>query len=262
MRARPYLSVLRQQLLNALSKLMAFRISFILNLLAEVATFLSYYLSISILFDHVSHIGGWERAHFMFFAFWVQLLVCVYNTFMAPNFWNFATELRTGALDFRLLRPLGSVFDVFSAYTRPITALLLPVHIGCLIYYGRALDLSTLAWCAFPLVFLCSLGLHFLVELAVIMGCFWTGGGDGINFLRIQGQQLQRWPGFIYPERFGRFFTWYVPVLATTTLSVQFLLDPSRWMNIVFLVLALFVFWIVDGALWARGLRRYESASS
>ena len=262
MSAQVYAAVTRQLLANSMAKLMAFRVSFILNVLVEVANFFSYYLTVSFLFDHISHVGSWGRAHFMFFVFWVQLMGCLYNCVAAPNFWNFATEVRTGALDFRLLRPLGSLFDAFTAYQRPITLLVAPIHISFIMHYGRELNFTWIAWSCLPLLFVGALLLAFLIELTVIMVTFWTGGGDGMNFVRMQCQQLQRWPNFVYPTSLRRFLTWYFPILATGTLSVQFLLDTKRWETPLFILCAIAVFWGIAGKLWARGLRRYESASS
>ena len=63
---------------------------------------------------------------------------------IAANFWNLSDEIRTGKLDFRLVRPLGSLFDVFTAYIRPISLVMLPLYGVALIYYGRLSELSLL----------------------------------------------------------------------------------------------------------------------
>lgn len=259
---RPYIRVIRQQIANSLAKLMAFRVSFLFLILVEVASLITAYVPASFLFNHVERLGPWNRSEFMFFIFWIQGMFCCHNGLVAPNFWNFAAEIRTGALDFRLLRPLGSVFDVMTAISRPATLMMLPFSAACLVYFGLQIRLSVLAWLTMPFVF----GLAFLtmvvIELNLACLAFWTKGGDGANFVRMQCQQIQRWPDFMYPKRSRLFFSTAFPVLASGSFSVQFLFDTSRWDRIVLMGFVTLLFWLLASYLWSRGVRQYESASS
>jgi ABC-2 type transport system permease protein len=261
-RFRPYIRVLRQQMLNALAKLMAFRTSFILSILVDIASAATFYISVEFLFLHMDRIGPWQREHFLFLSFWVQVLLNLHFIFASENFWNFSSELQTGNLDFRLLRPLGSMFDTFTAKIRPSSLLVSPFLIGLLIFYGMQVGLSGVAWILLVPMILLSLSLMILVEMTVAMTMFWTNHGDGINFLRMQFQQLQRWPDFLYPTGMRRTFTYVVPVLMTSSFACRFLFDPTDWTPVALMMVAVAVFWFVAGALWRLGLRRYESASS
>ena len=102
----PYIRVLRQQMLNSLAKLMSFRLNFVLSVLFDAAAFVTFYFTTDFLFLHISHIGTWSRENFLFYIFWLQSVNCVHAGIVAPNFWNLASEIRDGNLDFRLLRPL------------------------------------------------------------------------------------------------------------------------------------------------------------
>jgi ABC-2 type transport system permease protein len=257
-----YYKVFEQHALNSVSKLMSFRLNFVLSTIVEFASICIGYLTIDILFRHLEQIGPWGRSEFMLFSCWLQMLGCVHSSIAAPNFWNFSAELQNGNLDYRLLRPIGALFNCFTAIMRPAALLVLPVHLGLFIYFGLQVNLSVLAWCSFPALFALSYALTMLTELSVSMGMFWTIRGDGINFLRMQGQQLQRWPDFIYPLSIRSIFTYLFPVLMTTSMAIRFLLDPSRWQEVFALIVGVLVFWFVVSRLWALGLRRYESASS
>jgi len=258
----PYIQVLRQQSLNSLAKLMSFRLNFVLTVLFDVVSLATFYFTAEVLFLHISHIGDWKREHFMFFIFWMHSLYCIHSGFVAPNFWNLGVEIRNGNLDFRLLRPLGSLFDVFTAMNRPISLLVLPVGIGFMIYYGRVLHIDTRAWCAMPFLWLISLVILVFLEVLISMGLFWTHGGDGINFIRIQCQQFQRWPDFVYPKTIRLIFTRMFPLLAAGTFPVRAVFGDGEWWEIPFLLVAILVSWFGIGKLWAIGLRRYESTSS
>ncbi len=259
---RPYLAVIHQQLLNSTAKLMAFRVSFFLLLLVEVAAILTIFLPVNFLFEHVERLGPWNRDQFMFFAFWIQSMFCCHNAMIAPNFWIFSTEIRTGALDFRLLRPLGSVFDVMTAVNRPASLLLLPVSVGLLIHYGLQIGLSPMAWLTMPCIFCLAFLVMCLIELNLAFLSFWTKGGDSANFVRMQCQQIQRWPDFLYPPRTRMIFTAFLPVLLSGSFAVGFLFNTSRLDLVGSMLGAAVVFWCLASFVWRLGIRRYESASS
>ena len=259
---RPYLSVLKQQLANSIAKLMTFRASFIMTLFVEAAATITAYLPASFLFDHVTKLGPWNRMEFMFFVFWIQALMCIHGGLAAPNFWNFTTEIRTGALDFRLVRPLGSLFDAMTAFSRPGSLLAFIPVVGCIIYIGLQLGLSPVSWLAMPCIFTLSFIAMVAIEVNLVVLAFWTNGNDGMNFLRMQCQQIQRWPDFMYPSGTRTFFSTALPVLASGSLSVRFLFDTSHWEGIIIMLIISSVFSLLASFLWKKGLQRYESASS
>jgi ABC-2 type transport system permease protein len=259
---RPYLAVIRQQIANSTAKLMAFRLSFVLIVFVEVAYAITSYLPVSFLFDHVERLGPWNRTQFFFFVVWIQGLFCMHNGLIAPNFWNFSSEVRTGALDFRLLRPLGSLFDVMTAMSRPASLLMIPVLAAVATCFGIRLGLSTLSWCLMPFIFVLSFLAMVMIELNLSLVALWTSGGEGANFVRMQCQQVQRWPDFMYPQRTRQLFSTAIPLLASGSLAVRFLFDNTRWDGVVWLVLICVFFWLSAGVVWNLGLKRYESASS
>lgn len=258
----PYFRVFYQQSVNSISRLMAFRTSFILTLLADLASFLTFYLSAELLFSHIDTVGSWRREEFMFFVFWVQCIMSLHMGLIAANFWNLSDEIRTGKLDFRLVRPLGSLFDVFTAYIRPLSLLMLPVYGTALVHYGLVAELSIFSWCLLVPLFVLSFILLVLIEMILSMAMFWTTTGDGINFIRMQGQQIQKWPDFMYPKTFRMLFTRFIPILAVGSYSCRFLLNCGDWREIAFMVGAAIACTIILSYLWRAGLRRYESASS
>jgi ABC-2 type transport system permease protein len=259
---RPYIAVLHQQFLNSFAKMMAFRVSMIIAASVEISVFLTFYLTANFLFNHIDTIGTWRRPEFMFFTFWYLMVMSTHNAFLAPNFWNFSMEIRTGNLDFRLLRPLGSLFDVFTAIQRPTSIMMLPIHIGFLIYYGAQAHLTGLSWTLLLPLLLLSFSLVALVEMAIAMTVFWTKGGEGLNFIRMQSQQFQRWPDFMFPDGIRRFFSSVIPILIALSFPVRFALNNTEWRGVLATALASIIFWFVVRLMWREGLKRYESASS
>jgi ABC-2 type transport system permease protein len=133
---------------------------------------------------------------------------------------------------------------------------------ACLIYYGLQVELSTIAWASLPLLIFLAFTLLAILEFIVSTSMFWMTEGMGINFLRMQMQNLSRWPDFIYGKFSRRVLKVFFPVLLIGSAPVHFLLDQSSWVYILYLIAAIIVSFIVMNKLWAIALRQYESASS
>ena len=259
---RRYLGVYRMFCANCFAAASTYRLHFVLLIVMDQLFYFSLLGSVDFIFDHVARIGSWDRAHFMFFIAFMLAIDHLHMTFVSESFWDFSFDLRTGRLDFILLRPLNTLFSIFARMVRPATMINFFVPWGFLIHFGRAIDLSLLSWLALlPLVVLALLLLT-AIEICFSMLMFWTIEAYGINFLRMQLQQIARWPEFVYQGLARRFFTLVIPVLLVGSAPVHFLFDHSQWPGLVWMVLGLGLVSGLIAWVWRLGLRSYESASS
>src|ERR1700712_3872638 len=89
-----------------LAKEWAFRANFLVKLTVE-AIWLSILLAFNtILFGHTEDIAGWDRYRYLFFLGCHYALSGIVETFFLENCTGFAELVRTGDLDFYLLRPI------------------------------------------------------------------------------------------------------------------------------------------------------------
>ncbi|MGK0367893.1 MAG: ABC-2 type transport system permease protein, partial [Thermoproteota archaeon] len=101
-----------------------------------------------------------------------------------------------------------------------------------------------------------------VIEFIISSSMFYFIEGIGINFFRMQMQNISRWPDFIFGPLTKRMFTLFIPVLIIGSHPVKFLLDNSQWMKLVELCLAILVTSGVLAIIWPIALKKYESASS
>ncbi|MBM4253958.1 MAG: hypothetical protein FJ146_18475 [Deltaproteobacteria bacterium] len=239
-----------------------YRLHFVLLIIMDQLFYFSMLGSVDFLYNHVSKIGAWHRSEFMFFIAFILAVDHLHMSFVSESFWEFAFDIRTGRLDFVLLRPLNTLFSVFARQIRPATLINFVTPWGFLIYYGRQMQLDLGSWILlFPMV-LFSLVLLTSIEILVSMLMFWTVEAMGINFLRIQIQSVSRWPEFIYRGFANRLFTVVFPILLVGSAPVYVLLDHGRWPWALAAFVALVVIWALIGVFWQKGLKAYESASS
>jgi ABC-2 type transport system permease protein len=258
-----YWGVYREFLANAFAEASSYRLHFVLLIIMDQLFYFSSLGSVSFIFDHVNVIGPWGRDEFMFFTAFMLAVDHLHMTFISESFWNFSFDLRTGRLDFVLLRPLNTLFSIFFRYIRPATMINFITPWAFLIHFGSAVNLGVGQWVSLPFLVVASLMFLVSVEILISMLMFWTVEAFGINFLRMQLQNIARWPDFVYRGAARRFFTLVIPVLLVGSTPVKALLNPGEEAGgLLWMLLGLILIWAAIRFVWKLGLKSYESASS
>ena len=261
-RMRYYFNLYKGFLATSFAIGTSFRTNFVLLILMDLFFYASALTTTSFIFDHVQQIGPWNRSQFLFFVAFMLAVDHLHMTFVSENFWGFSFDLRTGKLDFDLLRPAGSIFSVFFRDIRASTLFNFPVPWVCLIWFGMKAGMAGLDWILLPFFVLLAFALLVALEVLLCMAMFWTVESWGINFLRMQFQQVSRWPDFVYLPSARRILTFVFPILMVGSVPVHVLFDHEKWPLLLLMVMAIVVVAALIRFFWRRGLWHYESASS
>ncbi|MEZ0369336.1 MAG: ABC transporter permease [Candidatus Sericytochromatia bacterium] len=261
-RIRHYLGIYKEFLSTCFAEAMSYRLHFVLLVVMDLVFYLTIMGSVDFLFAHLERIGPWGRSEFMFFMAFMIAVEHLHMTFVSENFWEFSYDIRTGQLDFILLRPVGTLFVAFFRRMRPGTLLNGFFPWAYLVWFGRELGLGFWQWAALPLLVLLSLALLTSIEILISMAMFWIVESMGVNFLRMQLQQLSRWPDFVYQYFAQKFFSFVIPVLLVGSVPVKFLLEPDQGLGLLKMIGLMLLSWVLIGVCWRKGLVSYESASS
>lgn len=258
---KKYLLIYKTFVENSFSEAMTYRFHFVLMLFMDLMFYGSSLATIDFIFDHLQVIGHWQKEQFLFFISFMLAVDHLHMTFISENFWEFSEDVRTGKLDFALLKPAGTVFITFFRFVRPATLLNGFVPWGLMIFYGSQIKLGFWQWLFIPLGILLALLLLVALELLIMMSVFWTIESFGVNFLRMQLQQVSRMPDFVYTYFARKFFTIVFPVLLIGSAPVRFILD-HEWYSLAGMLAAIVIVAYFVRIVWRIGLKRYESASS
>lgn len=257
-----YLSVYSKFVSTSTAVAMSFRTSFVLMVIMDLMFFGSAYFTVDFIFDHVDKVMGWNRNQFMLFLSYMLLLDGIHMIILSQNFWRFSDDIKSGQLDYTILRPLNSIFSVFFRYVRPSSVPTLIPAILVFGYYAYINHFTTIDWILTPFLLVISLTLLALVEFIISCAMFWLVEGVGINFLRMQVQQVSRWPDIIYGPLTKRAFTFILPVLVVGSAPIHFLVDKSKWYLIAGMIVTIIILYFILQKLWEKGLQIYDSASS
>lgn len=261
-KALHYLSVYRKFVATSFSVNMSFRTSFVLLIIMDILFYLSTIFTVDFLFDHITNLGPWNRDQLMFFIAFMLVIDNLHMAILSESFWVLPRQIKTGEIDFIMLKPIHSIFTIFFRYARPSSIINAVLTWSFLIYYGIQIELTSLSWVLLPILVFFSFLLLAILEILISTSMFWMQEGLGINFLRMQFQQLSRWPEYIYSSMPRRAFLIAFPILLVGSGPIHFLIDHEKWPFLIGILISILVFSLILLKVWKMALLRYESASS
>lgn len=278
MAARPsYSRVWLTFLRNSLVREMTFRGNFLITILTRAFYFAANLFLFEIIYRSVPDINGWSKWEYYAFMATGMLINALVETFFMPNCANFGELIRTGNLDFALLKPIDTQFLV--SFEKVEVAMLGQVafSLGLLGISLNELDLwatlgttQGLARVALYLL-LVACGTAFFYSLMIVLAStsVWFGRNTGLYDFWFYVTVFARYPREIYsvPGFAAAFiqetFTYVVPILLVVTVPSQVLVRAVESPAFVGLCLAAAAGGLVVSRFVFRGsLRFYRSASS
>ncbi len=118
MRLNYYLNLYRHFFLTCISESMSFRTSFILTIVMDLLFYFTTLLSFEFLYQNVEFIGDWINNQFIFFVALMLAVDHLHMTFIIESFWRLSEHIKTGSLDYIILKPTNFFFNVFARNIR------------------------------------------------------------------------------------------------------------------------------------------------
>ncbi|MGE5192321.1 MAG: ABC transporter permease [Deltaproteobacteria bacterium] len=274
-RSRPprphYGRVLRTFFRNSIVREMAFRGNFLIEVVTNAFWFGAQLVFFTLIFGNVREMNGWSRDQFFAFMATGMIINTLIEAFFMPNCANFSELIRTGNLDFALLKPIDTQFLV-SFEKLDMGAL-------CHLLFPLALlgyALRNLGWPvgwveAAMYVGLVGLGIAFFYSLMIVLAAtsVWLGRNQGLYEFWFYITIFARYPRDIYAGSMAgnvlrMLFSYVLPILLVITVPAEVVvgkvLHPS-WITAVSVAAAaggLFV----SRRVFYLALKSYRSASS
>lgn len=281
--AASYLRVFLTFARNSLIRDMTFRVNFVIECISSMswtAMNFGFYL---LIYQFTSQIGvgtGWGKFEFFVFLATTWLINGVVQAFFMPNAEEFSELIRSGGLDFALLKPIDTQFLIsfqkvdWSSLANFALALLL---LGYSLWRLTArpedpLVLSPWMFVLYPFYLAC--GALILYSLMIILAAtsIWLGRNQSLYDFWFYITNFSRYPMEIYSGTIGGplqfLFTYVVPVLVVVNVPARLLakpLDPRaawEWPLAGFAVAATLGSVAASRWIFNRALVSYRSASS
>lgn len=268
---------------NSLIRDMTFRTNFLLESLASLCWMLGNLGFYVLIFTHTPYIGagsGWGKYEFFIFLSTTMFINSLVQTFFMQNVDDFSELIRTGGLDFALLKPIDTQFIV-SLHKVDWSSLVNLFAGGVLLTYSVAklaahpeqpLQVTPLMAALYVVYLLFGVAMLYSLMIALSATSIWLGRNQTLYDFWFYITNFSRYPMEIYSGPWGRplrwTFTFVVPVLVVVNVPARLLAQPLRPYNSLDWSLALFALAAtcasLIGSRWIfnRALLSYRSASS
>ena len=247
----------------ALMNAMQYRASFLVELLVGAAGSVGIVLPLVFVYEQASDVAGWSFHEALLVTAFFLVLQGLVAGLVEPNLGAVVDGVRTGQLDFLLLKPadaqlLASIQRASPAHVWDVLA-----GLGVGAWALSALPTPTLAQSGTSIVLLIA-GLCAMYGLWVLVVCtsFWFVRVNNLRYLLGAVLDAGRWPVSVYRGWVRTFLTVVIPVAVVTSYPALALLgrmDARLALEAVAVAVGMLG---VSRLAWRRALRFYTSASS
>lgn len=277
-----YLAVLGTFARNSLVRDMTFRTNFVIECISSlswIAMNLGFYL---LVFQHASMIGegtGWGRWEFLVFLATTWIVNSLVEMLFMNNCEEFSELIRTGRLDFALLKPIDTQFLIslqrieWSALPNFIAGvLLLGISAWRLLEADSPIALGPLTIGLYVLYVLCGVVIMYSLMISLAATSIWLGRNQSLYDFWFYITNFSRYPMEIYSGTYGLplriAFTYVLPVMLVINVPARLVAQPlgygDRWTWSLATIAPAFAIASFVASRWVFvwALRSYRSASS
>jgi viologen exporter family transport system permease protein len=259
---------------NSLVRDMTFRANFLIECISSLSWMfmnLGFYL---LVFEYTPSIGldtGWGKWQFFVFLSTTLFVNSLVEAFFMPNTEEFSEQVRTGGLDFALLKPIDTQFLIslarvdWSSFSNFIFAIVLMTYSLAQLDYRPTLTAALM----YPVFVLCGVAILYSLMIALGSTSIWLGRNQSLYDFWFYITNFSRYPMEIYRGPLGdplrRIFTFIIPVLVVVNVPARLMAQPFQEGNIqlaLFTLVATAACLVASRWLFNRALESYRSASS
>jgi ABC-2 type transport system permease protein len=268
---------------NSLVRDMTFRTNFVLQCISSLgwtAMNVGFYL---IIFEYTATIGegtGWDREKFFLFIATTWFINSIVQAFFMPNAEEFSEMIRTGGVDFALLKPIDTQFLIsfrridWSALSNFFAGVLIAV-VSLFRLATREIDpmIPSVISVVLYVIFLgCGVAIMYSLMICLSSTSIWLGRNQTLYNFWFYITNFSRYPMEIYNRGWGQplygFFTFVIPVLLVVNVPARLIarpIDPrtdQEWLFMGWALVATVSSVLASRWVFRKALLSYRSASS
>lgn len=236
-----------------------------------------------IIFQHTTSIGaasGWGRSEFFIFMGTTWIINSIVQAFFMPNSEEFSELIRTGGLDFALLKPIDTQFLIslrkvhWSSLVNLVVGAVL-IGLSLREIWARPEQgwiFQPIVLVLYPFYIACGVAVLYSLMICLAATSVWLGRNQTLYDFWFYITNFSRYPMEIYARGWGLplyfLFTFVIPVLVVVNIPARLLAQPLQpradweWPLAGFTVLATLLSLLASRWVFKRSLLAYRSASS
>lgn len=278
-----YLNVFLTFAKNSLVRDMMFRANFVIEAFSSLSWALMNVGFYWLIFEHTTSIGretGWGKYEFFVFMGTTWIVNSIVQTFFMPNSEEFSELIRTGGLDFAMLKPIDTQFLI--SFRKVSWSSLANLFLGIVlivISLVHLVDRAENPWhfepsilLLYPLYIACGAAILYSLMICLAATSVWLGRNQTLYDFWFYITNFSRYPMEIYSRGWGfplwLVFTFVIPVLVVVNVPARLLAQPLtpranwEWPLAGFTLVATIGAILFSRWVFGRALLSYRSASS
>ena len=272
-----YLRVFLTFARNSLVRDMTFRANFLIDTISSMAWVFINLAFYTLIFQYTPAIGvgtGWEKYQFFLFLSTALLINSLVQALFMTNADELSELVRTGTLDFALLKPIDTQFLVSLMRIEWSSLGNFGVGLGLMGYSMYQLHYwpGLVQIALYPVYVLCGVAIYYSLMIALAATSVWLGRNQTLFDFWFYITNFSRYPMEIYHGPWGtplrRVFTFCIPVLVVVNVPARILVRPlspqsaEDWLLPGFAIVATVASLAASRWVFQRALGSYRSASS
>ena len=244
--------------------LAAYRATFWVQVLESVLSFATALGGLSVVFAQTETLAGWSRDELLAVLGVYFLVLGLLNLMVAPSLARFIEQVRTGALDYTLTKPVDAQVLSSISQVRPFKVVEILLGLGLLTYaiVRLAGGIGGAEAAAFGLALLTGAVIVYSFWVILATLAFWFVKVENILMIFWSVYTAARWPVTIYPVWMRWAFTVLVPVAFAVTVPVEAISGRASGEKLAGAIVLAAVLLVGSRLFWKRGLRYYAGASA
>lgn len=252
------------QLRASLQTAMQYRVNFIIDGMMSLFWMMWTLIPLWAVFRGRDSVAGWSFPEALIVAGWFTILQGVLNGAINPSLVETTDRIRTGTLDFVLVKPADGQFLISTAKFAPwkvvnvISGAVMVVIAFRLL--GRWPEPGDVALAA--LLLGVAVMTMYSLWILVVCAAFWVVRLDNLAYLLQSIFDAARWPLDVFRGAWRILFTFVIPLGLMTTYPARAILGTLAPQTTLVALVGALAFAALSRIVWTQALRRYTSASS
>ncbi len=251
-----------------LARELAFRGNFLVKISVELLWLGILLIFYQTVFAQTQFVANWSQPQYLFFVGCYFALEGLLETLFLSNCNEFAELVRSGNLDFFLLKPIDEQFLVtcreLDWSTAPNLFLGTGVMVAALVQMGWVFDPVRLA--LFLVLFGCGVAIAYSFLIFLTSTAVWFVRNQSLFEMWWLFTSLMRYPREVFQGKWasplGWFFTFIVPVMVVVSVPAAVMVRSLRPEFVAFTALVAALLLFASRRFFRYALRKYRSASS
>ena len=250
---------------NTLSRDMEFKMNFIFNIFIDAIYYGSLFFFFQIIFQFTDTLGDFNQDAVIIFLITMYLADSLYIFFLGGNVFEVNNKVKSGDLDFILLKPINPQFFISTRYVNTYALISISILLFLLIkltysYHGDSFVFINYAVCTISLFL--GMFIFYSIEFLIASLVFWFRNFSYAGWLAGELTKYSRRPDSIYKNFFRKTLFTIFPMAMISSVPSRFLIFGVDLKLFLLQIIVTIIFLWITTFIWKRGLLRYESASS